>query len=523
MNMHDYVRICRRRWASILLTLLIALAAAAVIYPFQPTTYAATTKIYVSAASGENLEELQQGSDFAEQRAGTYADLVTTPAVLGPVIEELRLPMASSRLAEDIDAEALGGTTLLEITASADTAAAAADIANSTVTSLQELVNEIDRPVSGAASDAVPLVELAVVQEAEVPTRPVSPRLEVTLGIGLAVGLVLGLGLAFLREALDTAVRTPRDLKDLVEAPLLGVIRRSRASSGNRQRSAPGPAECAASFREVRMRLMFGETHGSPSSYVVTSSLEREGRTTVALNLARSLVEGGRRTLLIGADFADPDLVQQLRAGRSQRGQIRDLTPTGLTEVLSGKAYLEDVILRDAEPGLDVVPAGRRTDQRLEATRLDSMAGMLETCAETYDVTIIDTSALLSSSDAALLGQITTGVIVVARYGEVTRAQLSTGLDLLARARARIVGVVFTGVPRRGPDRLHDAHPPTSRRRRSARGPAEVEAPESDPQAHSQRPGHSAARRRWLPDGTLALSQSTPRAASSLGLPQDRG
>ena len=117
--------------------------------------------------------------------------------------------------------------------------------------------------------------------------------------------------------------------------------------------------DSVASFREMRIRLMSNKSPDSPSSYVITSSVEREGRTTVAVNLARSLVEGERRTLLIGADFGNPDIVDWFRAGAQSRGQVTDLTPAGLSEVLAGRAYLEDVIITDAEPGLDVLPAGR--------------------------------------------------------------------------------------------------------------------------------------------------------------------
>ncbi|MCH8562423.1 Wzz/FepE/Etk N-terminal domain-containing protein [Nesterenkonia sp. LB17] len=523
MALHNFVRICRRRWASILLTPVIAVLFAAAIYVLQPVTYESTTKIYVSAATGESLEELQRGSTVVGQRVKSYADLVTTPAVLDPVVEDLRLPMSSSQLAESIDAEVPRGTSLLEITATADEAQAAADIANSTVTSLQTLVNEIEGPGEDPGSDGAVLVELSVVQDAVASAHPQGPRLELVLGTGLAVGILLGLGLAFLREARDTSVRTPRDLKDLTAAPLLGVTRGAPTVTTQGDRTDPRSVEAVASFREMRMRLMFGKYLDSPSSYVITSSVEGEGRTTVAVNLARSLVEGGRRTLLIGADFANPDIVHWFRTSTSGGGQLTDLTPAGLNEVLSGSAYFEDVIITDAEPGLDILPAGRGADHGLEACALDAMATLLEGCAETYDVTIIDTPALLSQSAAALLAQITTGVIVVARYGEVSRAQLSAGLELLTRARARLVGVVFTGVPPRGPDSLQDRRPPGSRRRRRGGGRGRDGDPGDSGQGLSARAsGLSSARRRRLPDGTLALSEAAPGSAHIFTLPQDR-
>ncbi|MGJ9371571.1 Wzz/FepE/Etk N-terminal domain-containing protein [Nesterenkonia sp. CF4.4] len=521
MTLHNHVRICRRRWASILLPTVIAVVLATVFYISQPTIFAATTKLYVSAATGESLAELPQGSMVAGQRVQSYADLVTTPAVLEPVIEDLGLAMSRAELAEDIRAQVPRDTLLLEITVSAGEPQEAADLANATVASLQNLVNELETPGDDPVAAGDQLVELSVVQEAEPPARQQSPRPELIFGTGLGVGLLSGLVLAFLREARDTSVRTLGDLKDLTAAPLLGVTRGAPRTPRGKDRAHQRPADAVASFREMRIRLMRNKSPDSPSSYVITSSVEREGRTTVAVNLARSLVEGDRRTLLIGADFGNPDIVHFFRGGALSRGQVTDLTPAGLSEVLAGRAYLEDVVIADAEPGLDVLPAGRGEDHGLEASSMDAMAALLEGCAETYDVTIVDAPALLSHSAAALLAQITTGVIVVARYGEVTRVQLSTGLDLLTRARARLVGMVLTGVPLRGPDSLRDRHAPGSRRR----GPEDRTAGtggQTGQGLSARASGLSAARRRRLPDGTLALSEGAPATGHIFRLPQDR-
>lgn len=521
MTLHNHVRICRRRWASILLPTVFAVVVAAVFFIAQPTIYTATTTIYVSSGSGENLDELPQGSMVAGQRVQTYADLVTTPAVLDPVIEDLGLALPRAELAEDIVAQVPRDTLLLEITASAGEPQAATDLANATVASLQNLVNEIETPGGAPVAAGDELVELSVVREAELPARPHSPRPELIFGTGLGVGLLFGLILAYLREARDTSIRTPRDLKDLTAAPLIGVSRRAHRTPSEKDGTHPRPVDSVASFREMRIRLMSNNSPDSPSSYVITSSVEREGRTTVAVNLARSLVEGERRTLLIGADFGNPDIVDWFRAGAQSRGQVTDLTPAGLSEVLAGRAYLEDVIITDAEPGLDVLPAGRGQDHGLEASSMDAMAALLEGCAETYDVTIVDAPALLSRSAAALLAQITTGVIVVVRYGEVTRVQLGTGLDLLTRARARLVGVVLSGVPLRGPDSLRDLRAPGARRRRPDDGTGRADG-ETGQRLSARAAGLSSARRRRLPDGTLALSEGAPAPARIFRLPQDR-
>ncbi|GAA1143217.1 polysaccharide biosynthesis tyrosine autokinase [Nesterenkonia lutea] len=508
MNMHDYLRICRRRWATILLTLIVAVIAAAATYPFQPITYASTTKVFVSASSGTDLVQLQQGSSFAEQRAATYADLVDTPAVLGPVVRSLSLESSAAQLAEDVEAEGLPETTLLEITATAGSAQQAADVADAVVTSLQDVVDEIETSVEGTPVGDPGIMDLAVVQAAEVPVQPQSPRLDVTLGAGLVIGLILGVGLAFLRETLDTTIRRPEDFAPLTVAPLLGVTRREGGGREARRRKGRGTADSAAAFREMRMRLRFGESFSSPSSYVITSSVEGEGRTTVAVNLARSLAEGGRKTLLIGADFENPDLAEWLDMG-DQSGEAG-----GLRDVLGGRVYLEDVIISGVEEGLDVILPGALEDQSMEPSSVDQVQVLLEACAENYDVTIIDTPALLSVSDAALLAQITTGVIVVTRYGTATRAQLATSFELLARARARVVGLVLAGVPMRGPDSLQERRQRPSRRSRGELEPGGV------PPISAAERSHAGPRRLSETDASASVDSRRDRVVA---LPQDRG
>lgn len=509
MNMQDYLRICRRRWAIILLTLVLAVIGAAATYPFQPISYASTTKVFVSASSGTDLAQLQQGSSFAEQRAATYADLVDTPAVLGPVVQMLDLSTAPSALADDVEAQALADTTLLEITATAGSAQQAADIADAVVESLQNVVDEIETSVEGTSAGDPGIMDLAVVQAAQVPTTPQSPRLDLTLGVGFAIGLILGIGLAFLREALDTSIRRPEDFAPLTVAPLLGVTRREGGGREARRRKGRGTADTAAAFREMRMRLRFGESFSSPSSYVITSSVEGEGRTTVAVNLARSLADGGRKTLLIGADFENPDLADWLEMG-AESGETG-----GLRDVLGGAVYLEDVIISGVEEGLDVILPGARVDQSMEPASVEKVQALLEACAESYDVTIIDTPALLSVSDAALLAQITTGVIVVTRYGTATRAQLATSFELLARARARVVGLVLAGVPMRGPDSLQERRQRPSRHTRG-----EVE-PAASQRLAAPDPMPSGPRR--LSDTESHASTAEARKSRVVVLPQERG
>lgn len=198
MNLREFLRLLRENRRLVLTPTLIGLMIGAALVLAQPKAYSATIKMFVSIGSAADVIELQQGSSFSEQRAATYADLATTPAVLDPVIDELELATRSSLLAQTITAESVYGTTLLEISAVDGDPERVAELADAVGESLTSVVTELENGDEGADS----LVTLSVVQPAEVPERPVNEDLLPYSGIGAGAGLFLGVGGALLRRSL---------------------------------------------------------------------------------------------------------------------------------------------------------------------------------------------------------------------------------------------------------------------------------------------------------------------------------
>ncbi len=115
MGLIDYLKVVRRRWRLIVTVLLFTLLLATVATLLPPRQYGASAQLYVSTVSGENSSDLAQGSTFTQRQVTTYADVVTTPYVLAPVIEELGLDLTPDQLAEQVSAEAPANTVLLDL------------------------------------------------------------------------------------------------------------------------------------------------------------------------------------------------------------------------------------------------------------------------------------------------------------------------------------------------------------------------------------------------------------------------
>ena len=205
MELRDYIRILQKSWMLIVALTLVAVAAASVFSMLQTPTFSATSKVFVSTQSSGSTSDLAQGASFTVARVKTYSGLATTPLVLLPVIDTLKLEVTAAELAENITVSAPFDTSIIDVAVTDADPRLAADIANAVSQSLADTVQDIEQPndVTGA-----PAVKLTRVQVASVPSVPVSPNIPLNIALGALVGLTLGVGLALLRETIGT--RIPR-------------------------------------------------------------------------------------------------------------------------------------------------------------------------------------------------------------------------------------------------------------------------------------------------------------------------
>lgn len=460
MTMPDYLRICRRRLRWIVASLVVALAASVAVLLVLPPVYSSSATAFVSAAGGSELSDLEQADAVAAQRAATYADLAGTPVVLDDVVEALGLTSSGAELSGDVEAAVVPSTPMVEITASADSAAAARDLAQQTVESLRAWVESQDG--SSGDDEAAGTVSVEVVAPAEEPEGPVSPRPTEILGLGALAGLVLGLTLAFLRESLDTTLRSRRDVERVAAVTLLGVTTRGPGPRGSRSSSSS-----RAEHREICSRLRLRQPPGSPSSFMVLEATADAGDSPTALLLARAFRDEGTSTLLVRGGRGPAPAASVGDAGSRRRSAApepaRSGAPRGdLMRALAGRDDLAAAVATEQSTGLDVLdapaasvapaaPAARAAssaaESRVESGCLEHVEDALESFAEGYDVTIIDGSALARTSDAALLARLTSGAVVLARHGRTTREELEDCLDLLDQAQARVVGLILVEAP----------------------------------------------------------------------------
>lgn len=440
MELSDYIRILRKSWILIIVLALIGVAGGATISLIQTPKYSATSKVFVSTQTGGTVSELAQGNTFTVQRVTTYSDLATTPIVLLSVIAELELNVSEGDLSGAISVTAPLNTSIIEITAADTDPVIAADIANAAAESLTRVVNRIETP---ATEDAVSPVKLTLVQQATVSQNPVSPNVSLNIALGLLIGLALGIGLAVLRQILDTRIRNERDVELATDAAIIGgIVYDPKAASRPLIVQDDPRSPRAESFRTLRTNLQFLDVGHGGRSFIVTSSIQSEGKSTTAANLAIALADSGVRVLLVDADLRRPKVAKYM----GLEGAV------GLTDALIGRVQLDDVVQEWGRGRLSVLPAGTVPPNPSELLGSAAMGNLIKELRSRFDVVLFDAPPLLPVTDAAILSRFVGGVILVVAAGRANRHHVEGAISALENVGSSVAGIVLTMLPTKGPD-----------------------------------------------------------------------
>ena len=442
MELRDYLRILHKNWILIVASALLGIAAASAVSIAATPKYVSSTDLYVSVRSGADsaTSELVQGTSFARQAVTSYVSVVSSARVLQPVIKDLGLDMTAQQLAAQVSASSPLNTVLIKIEVTDPDPELAAKIANSVGENfIDVVVNVLEKPEGEASS----MVKIETVQPALPASSPASPRVPLNLALGLLVGLAVGVGAAVLRSVLDTRIHSLHDIEQITSAPMLGGISMDPDAQKRPLVVHADPrSPRAESFRTLRTNLQFLDFDGGPRSIVVTSSVPGEGKSTTSANLAISLAETGARVALIDGDLRLPRLAEYLDI----EGAV------GLTDVLIGRVELGDVLQKWGRGQLYVLPSGRIPPNPSELLGSGNMATLLRTMTADFDYVIVDAPPLLLVTDAAVVSKLAGGAILVAASGRTRRGELAAGVSALEKVGSKLMGVVVTMLPTKGPD-----------------------------------------------------------------------
>ncbi|MEA5496049.1 GumC family protein [Limnoraphis robusta] len=284
-----------------------------------------------------------------------------------------------------------------------------------------------------------------VIEEAVAPETGSTAKTKL-IALGIMLGLVGATTSVLILAMGDQNVRTVEEAKKTFRYTLLGIIpmfkskRLSRYFQGEKATPDIPVVEASDSFiseiyRMLQANLKFLSSDKRIKTIVVTSSVPKEGKSTVSANLSATLAQLGYRVMLIDADMRQP----------SQHHLWGLTNAVGLSDILVGQAELSSVIRQGIER-LDIIPSGVTPPNPLALLDSKRMTSLIRNFSEDYDFVIIDTPPLILAADALTLSQMASGVLLVARPRVLDRASAKSAKEMLERSNQRVLGLVVNAI-----------------------------------------------------------------------------
>ena len=280
---------------------------------------------------------------------------------------------------------------------------------------------------------------IRIVDAAERPRVPASPRKLLNLTLAFFGGSILAVGLAFFFEYVDSRIKTPEEIRTYLGLTPLGMVPAIEPGSwqGNGPLISNGvPPGFAEAIRAIRTNVLFSSAEEGARTLVVTSTAPGEGKTMIAANLAIGLAQAGQRVLLIDADMRCPRL----------HDIFKQKQEPGLSNLMVGHAAPSACIRKSSVLGLWLLTSGRVPPNPAELLGSQRYKEFIRSLGAHFDSVIIDSPPAMAVTDAAVAAAAASGVVFVIGAEMTTRQAAKIALQQLENARPRIVGAVLNRV-----------------------------------------------------------------------------
>jgi succinoglycan biosynthesis transport protein ExoP len=279
---------------------------------------------------------------------------------------------------------------------------------------------------------------IRVMDQARVPSSPVSPNVPRAVAVALAASLLLSIGLALALEAIDNTVKTQDDIEQTLGLTLLGLVPTIEQDDKNGTGAAQLPgfagdprdtyvlahptSQVAECCRAIRTNLLFMSPDKPTKTLLISSAGPQEGKTTVAVSMAITLAQSGLRVLLVDTDMRRPRVHKALGIPSSVEG---------VSSAILGKGPVKEYVRSTAIDNLWVLPCGACPPNPAELLHADRFRHMVDELADEFDRVIFDSPPLGVVTDASILARITEATVLVAKAGRTSKYAL-------ARARRQL-------------------------------------------------------------------------------------
>ncbi len=276
--------------------------------------------------------------------------------------------------------------------------------------------------------NAATIPKSRILDRAIVYPQPVKPKKMLIVAVGLILGLILGISVAFVLEFIDDKIITPDDIERITDIPIYGVVPEKKVDESAFEES----------MNMIRTNMEFISAADKNKTIMISSNIPEEGKTTIAVNLSKTLAKAGKKVLLIDIDMRKFKLIKEFPKANAK---------VGMSDLLAGNAEIGEAVV-NVEEHLDIIFSGKippNPSELLFSPRIEEIVTDLK---KSYDYIIIDTAPIGLVTDAMILlkKNIHSLFLVIAR-SEVTDRGIVANLNkLVHKHRLHSVGIILNGL-----------------------------------------------------------------------------
>lgn len=428
--------VLKKWWLVVILSLLLASAG----FAFSFFTY---TPVYTSTATFvvSNKEEIDTSqitaSDLTASStlANTFKYILLSDEAITSIIDKYKLNVTSAELEKHITITPVSNTNILEMSVDTTDAQLSANIAQEIIEFYPDV---LERTLKTAS--------LEVLNPPRAANEPDAYNGNILYPlIGLLLGITLAVFIIFLTEYFRDTMKAASDITGKTDLNIIAAVpsvikgKSKKTPKGLLITNKDNGFSFVETYKALRTKVENISTKKGFKSFVVSSALENEGKTTVIVNLALALAQNGKTVLLIDADLRKPNVHNLLGLKDKIEGK-------GLVDVLSDDAPLMEVIMRYENTNIYFLPTLSGVSNSSELLAKSKMGELISAATEKFDFVLVDTAPAILVTDAAVLTSYTDAAILVIRQDFAPASDVITAASNLSENKAELVGCVFNNV-----------------------------------------------------------------------------
>ena len=421
-----------------------------------PLQYSSHITMYVQSYTGisENANDINNNISNSKQLVNTYMEVLKDDAVMNAVGDLLitQYEMRDLERVFDItDDNKIDPVSIREcLTISTVTDTSAVNIVATTLNPelAADICNDLTLVAPKYVEEAVGVGSINTIDKAKIYKTPVAPNTMKNTVLGMAAAFLIIVMIILIIDYFDNTIKDSSKISKKYDKAIIGEIQqfgdgKKKKKKGKRKTEPRGlltdkdvPFNVVESYKTIRTNILFTAADSDKKVIAVSSANPGEGKSTSAANLAIALAQTGSAVLLIDADMRKP----------VQHRTFKIRNDEGLSTLIIKKSSISKSVKSNVINNLDLLPSGPIPPNPSELLSSGSFKILLDQFSSNYDYVIIDTPPINVVSDAMVMKDSISGIMLVIRYAMTTYEELSNCMKQIELAQANMLGFVMNDV-----------------------------------------------------------------------------